>query len=76
MDCKRCASDTLKEFDGEVAIHFPGRDGLTKPIVWAFPKLTACLNCGHVEFLLADEQIVQLKYGVFPAQWAKRASAN
>ena len=76
MGCNRCASDTLEDFNGEVAIHFPGLDGLTRPIVWAFPKLVVCLNCGHVEFLLADEQIAQLKCGVFPAQWAKRASAN
>lgn len=60
--CKRCAS-SLKDFNGELAIHFPGIDGLDKPIVWVFPKLRACLGCGFVEFELPDTEIDLLKNG-------------
>ena len=44
-------------------IHFPGLHNLTKPSVWAFPKILVCLDCGFTEFrsegaelgLLAEE---------------------
>jgi hypothetical protein len=68
MSCKRCASDYLKEFSGELAIHFPGRDGLTKPIMWIFPNLTTCLDCGFVEFMLPDEEREQLRHDDCSAQ--------
>ena len=60
--CERCASDSLKTFIGEVAVHFPGLEGLNKPIVWVFPKLTICLLCGFVEFVLPEEQRAQLAH--------------
>jgi hypothetical protein len=63
MPCKRCSSAEVKDFNGELAIHFPGLEGLDKPIVWAFPKLAVCVNCGFVEFVLPDEQKKQLKHG-------------
>jgi len=47
MSCKRCASDEVKTFNGELAIHFPGLEGLDKPIVWVFPKLVVCLGRGR-----------------------------
>ena len=62
MSCKRCTSDNVKDFDAELAIHFPGLEGLDKPIVWVFPKLAACLNCGFVEFVLPEEPMEQLKH--------------
>jgi hypothetical protein len=61
MSCKRCASDEVKAFNGELAIHFPGLDGLDKPIVWVFPKLVVCLHCGFGEFVVPDDQKEQLK---------------
>src|SRR5262249_42966581 len=44
--CKRCLSQSQKEFSGELAIHFKGLAGLNKPIVWVFPKLLVCSQCG------------------------------
>ena len=35
-----------------IAIHFPGLKGLDKPVVWVFPKLLVCLNCGFTEFVV------------------------
>jgi hypothetical protein len=68
MTCKRCACDKVKEFNGELAIHFPGLEGLEKPIVWVFPELVICLGCGLVQFVLSDEELAQLKNGGFTAQ--------
>ena len=75
MPCTRCASDTLKKFDGELGIHFPGWEGLEQSLVLVYPTLTVCLNCGQTQFVIPAEQIQQLKNGIIPAQREKRASA-
>ena len=59
MSCKSCQSDQ-RNFNGEVAIHFPGLQGLDKPIVWVFPKLVVCLNCGFTEFVIPQRELRQL----------------
>lgn len=61
MTCRRCVFNIVKDFDGELAIHFPGVEGLDKQHVLVNSKLKACLNCGYVEFVLPDEQLEQLK---------------
>lgn len=68
MSCQRCASGYVREFHGELAIHFPDKEGLTKPLVWVFPRLTTCLDCGLVEFVLPDDQREQLRGDDFAAQ--------
>lgn len=71
MSCKRCASDNVRrDFGGEIAIHFPGLEGLNKPIVWIFPKLVVCLDCGLAEFDIPEEQLQQLNEGGSRAQSA------
>jgi hypothetical protein len=63
MCCKQCASNELQNFNGELAIHFPGLGGLDKPIVWVFPKLMVCLECGHAEFEIPESQLRVLSKG-------------
>jgi hypothetical protein len=57
MTCKGCGSDRQSKFTAEVAIHFPGLEGLKKPIVWVFPELLLCLNCGKAEFIVPDKEL-------------------
>jgi hypothetical protein len=57
MPCKSCGSDTQTRFTAEIAIHFPGLKGLEKPIVWVFPELSVCLNCGNGEFVVPESQL-------------------
>jgi hypothetical protein len=47
MICRVCGSEELGEFTGELAIHFPGLRDLNKPVVWVFPEIWVCLNCGN-----------------------------
>ena len=62
MKCQRCgASPAARPFNGELALHFPGLDGLTKPIVWVFPRVLVCLECGFAEFVVPDEQVRMLR---------------
>ena len=63
MACKRCASENQSTLNGEIAIHFPGLEGLDKPIVWAFPKLAVCLECGFTEFIVPERELSVLVHG-------------
>ena len=63
MGCKSCGSENRQEFNGEVAVHFKGLEGLDKPVVWVFPKLFVCLNCGVAEFPIPNDQLRVLAQG-------------
>jgi hypothetical protein len=62
--CTSCQSDNKTTFNGEIAIHFRGLQGLDKPIVWVFPKIGVCLNCGFSEFLVPERELQVLVTGV------------
>jgi predicted nucleic-acid-binding Zn-ribbon protein len=61
--CKSCQSTNQSTFNGEIALHFPGLSGLDKPIVWVFPKLVVCLNCGFTEFSIPEAELQTLSHG-------------
>lgn len=63
MVCKRCQSDKQSVFDGEIAIHFGGLEGLDKPIVWVFQQLVVCLHCGSTEFIVPERELQVLEQG-------------
>jgi hypothetical protein len=58
--CRSCQSSNQSTFNGETAIHFPGREGLERPIVWVFPRLLICLNCGFTEFVVPEAELRRL----------------
>jgi len=70
MSCKSCNSENQRNFSGEVAVHFPGLKGLHKPIVWVFPKLFVCLDCGVTEFAIPEAEVRLLKEDSEPAETA------
>ena len=63
MPCKSCESNNQRTFNGEVAVHFPGIEGLDKPIVWVFPKVLVCLHCGLTEFTVPKRELTVLVTG-------------
>ena len=63
MICKRCSAQNCKVFNGEFAIRFPGLDGLEKPIVWVFPKVAICMDCGFAEFEVPERELRVLTTG-------------
>jgi hypothetical protein len=63
VSCEGCQSEETKTFTGEVLIHFPGLQGLNKPIVWVFPYLTVCLSCGLTEFKVPEKELEVLRTG-------------
>jgi hypothetical protein len=74
MRCRSCGSSLGSQtFNGEIALHFPGLDGLKKPIVWVFPKVLVCLNCGLAEFAVPDEQVKTLGTRIIGSLKRKRS---
>ena len=63
MACRGCNSYNQKTFNGEVALHFPALEGLDKPIVWVWPRLAACLDCGLAEFTVPKDKVQVLREG-------------
>jgi hypothetical protein len=61
--CTSCQSEDQKTFTAEIAIHFPGIEGLNKPIVWVFPKTSVCLDCGIAQFTLPEKELEVLRTG-------------
>ena len=49
-----------RNFNAEIGIHFPGLEGLDKPVVWVFPQLVVCFNCGFTEFVIPQRELRQL----------------
>jgi hypothetical protein len=46
-----------------MGIHFPGLKNIDKPIVWVFPELVVCLDCGNAEFAVPEAELRQLAKG-------------
>ena len=63
MLCKSCGSINQSNFRGEIAIHFPGLKNIDKPVVWVFPDLVLCLDCGTAEFEVPEAKLRLLAKG-------------
>ena len=61
--CPSCQSENKKTFTGEIAIHFPGLKSLNKPIVWVFPTISVCLDCGGAQFAVPERELEVLRTG-------------
>lgn len=61
MPCKACGSGNQQKFIAEVCIHFPELKNIDKPVVWVFPYLFVCLNCGSSEFMVPETELRQLE---------------
>ncbi len=61
MPCKSCRSDNEKKFSAEMGIHFPGQKDIDNPVVWVFPEVVVCLDCGAAEFTVPEAELGQLE---------------
>ena len=46
-----------------MGIRSPGLKGLDKPVVWVFPELIICLDCGTAEFVVPEAELGELARG-------------
>jgi hypothetical protein len=63
MPCKSCGSVNQKKFTAEMSIHFPELKDIDKPVVWIFPEVVVCLDCGTAEFAVLEAELRQLAKG-------------
>lgn len=61
--CTSCQSERQRTFTSEIAIHFPGLAGLNKPIVWVFPRISVCLDCGLARFVVPEKELEVIRSG-------------
>jgi hypothetical protein len=45
------------KFTGEIAIHFRGLKNIDKPVVWVFPEVVVCLDCGTAQFAVPEAEL-------------------
>jgi hypothetical protein len=57
MVCKSCGSAKQGKFSGEIGIHFPGLKNIDKPVVWVFPEVVVCLDCGMAQFAVPEPEL-------------------
>lgn len=57
MFCKSCRSINLDKFIAEMGIRRPGLKNLDKSVVWVFPQLIVCLDCGKTEFVVPETEL-------------------
>ena len=60
MPCKSCGSVNQRKFSAEMAIHFLGLNNIDMPVVWVFPEVVVCLDCGTAEFAVPEAELRQL----------------
>jgi hypothetical protein len=63
VPCKSCGSTNQRQFSAEMGIRFSGLKNIDKPVVWVFPELVVCLDCGSAEFAVPDAELRQLAKG-------------
>jgi hypothetical protein len=63
MSCKSCGSANQRKLSGEIAIRFPGLKNIDKPVVWVFPEIVVCLDCGTAEFVVPEPELRLLAKG-------------
>ena len=61
MRCKSCGSVRRRKLTAEMGIHFPGLKNIDKPVVWVFPELVVCLDCGTAEFVVPEDELAKLR---------------
>jgi len=51
-----------------MCVHFPELKNIDKPVVWVFPELVVCLDCGSEEFAVPEAKLrVLVKGGAHPS---------
>jgi hypothetical protein len=63
MRCSSCGSENVNKFKGEIAIRSPGLKNLDKPIVWVFPDVIICADCGTAQFAVPEAELRMLEKG-------------
>jgi hypothetical protein len=57
IKCRMCESTNQRRFIAEMGIRSGGLKNIKQPVVWVFPQLTICLDCGNAVFNVPDAEL-------------------
>ena len=57
LPCKVCGSENVHKLRGEIAMRSPGLQNIDKPVVWVFPDIVVCMDCGIAEFPVPEAEL-------------------
>lgn len=60
LECCMCESTNQRAFIAEVGIRIPGLQNIDEPVVWVFPEVMICLDCGNAEFIVPETELSAL----------------
>jgi hypothetical protein len=60
MLCPQCQSSDRREFRTEIMIHNGHLDG-TVPVLFTFPRVWVCFECGCSTFTVAQNELLELR---------------
>lgn len=63
MPCKSCGAVNRRKFTAEIGIHSSGLKNIDLPVVWVFPELAVCVECGTAEFAVPEVELRLLAKG-------------
>ena len=75
MECKACGADTQIKLTAEMALHFPGLKDIDKPLVWVFPEVLVCPDCGVAVFAVPETELCTCDTAKGEAAAAERITA-
>ena len=57
LACKVCGSESVQKLRGEIAMRSPGLKNIDQPVVWVFPDIAVCMDCGIAEFAIPEAEL-------------------
>jgi len=57
MKCQSCGSEKLNKLTGQLAVYFSGLKNLSRPVIWFFPELWICLDCGNAGLSVPESEL-------------------
>jgi ribosomal protein L40E len=55
--CNTCGSTRLNKLRAELVLHFNGLQNIDKPVLWTFPEVMVCTECGEADLHVPPHEL-------------------
>ena len=76
MSCGYCGSIKETELATEINFHIPGPLSSADPGIFVFPKVSVCLDCGCVHFILRRDEMQVIEQRLVEKNKNKRLNCS
>jgi len=76
MSCGYCGSIKETELTTEINFHIPGPLSSADPGIFVFPKVSVCLDCGCVHFILRRDEMQVIEQRLVEKNKNKRLNCS